>query len=412
MKHLRYIAFASLCLFAAVSCREKKVTGAASIPFVEEILSDTTSRNYSLVSSYDSDYHGGTISITGAPEDVMLLAEAFITADMSDNIDGKKGGDMLPDFAGEVIAPVLDVANAPYEDYFTLGNDAFLKEVAVRNFLFALDTVSLISPFDPAHTARKVKAKTIILASSLQAVSGQAEIDTLCRVANPGVEVISALDAMMADAAACKGSSVLWTTRERRDLAVFDKYFERHPAYRCPVYSPAIDSLRDEGSVGGRLLDMLDDMAASGKTLRIGAIVLDDNELSPSELQEAIDMVRDTDDDYLLVYKNMLAPDCKCISAGESVTRLCYRRMRERNSFTHRIAYPSLKCYVTTPAASLPDTVCDLDGSMTYSFRYYRESGSSGETYSFVELRDRYISEALLEKMKDIAPKTYSLYVR
>ncbi|MBR1574004.1 MAG: hypothetical protein IJ652_04040 [Bacteroidales bacterium] len=410
---------------ALFSCQDNKGPRRLSIPIVESTLSDTTSRNYSLLRSYSPGQVEGSIFLFGTPEEVIQMTEEFLTADRHNNIDGNHNADELPDFSGETIAALMDIANSPYDDYFVLSNENFIKELTVRNFLFAMDTLALQSPYDTLHPVRKAKAKMVVLASSYASMYGAAEIDTLCRVANPAVPVVSMLDVMSVKALETGDNFLVWTTRDKLDRNVFADYFKHLPGrlarkgtllteFHWHQGCPAPDSLRDDGTVRARLLDLLDDYLATQprRDRKVGSILLDDPLVNADQLQEALESLKRTDEDNLLIYRNLLSPRCRVVSPGEAVTEYCYQMMRENNTFTHKIAYPALKCYVTTPAAYLPESLCDVDGSLAYSYNYGRESGQARPSFSFVELRDRYFSETWMEFMEEKAPKTFSLYVR
>lgn len=406
------------------SCRMKDTGSHTYIPYVASIVADTTCREYSLLRSFDIEDNTGTIAVIGEPEDVMRMTEALLTADRQNNIDGRRTGDDLPDFAGETISPLLDIANYPYEDYKKLGNTDFLREISVRNLIFAMDTASLVSPFDTLHSNTKLKSKAVIYASTLSGIYGFADADTLVRMATPSLTVISALDAMVDKAREKSDTVLIWTTPDKAEAGVYGDYFSavNYPArlrergesgkVRFQVFASPADSLRDEGSLKGRLLDFLDKYMTGPQRGKIKCLVLDDNSINPGELQKEIDGLLKDDDDYMLVYRNILSPDCECIYAEKAVTESLYNVMRKLNSFSHRISYPSMRGYMTVPSASLPKEVYGVDGSLSYGYKYGRESNSDRNTYTFVEMRDRYLPETLMEYMAEYAPQTFSLYVR
>ena len=73
---------------ALFSCQDNKGPRRLSIPIVESTLSDTTSRNYSLLRSYSPGQVEGSIFLFGTPEEVIQMTEEFLTADRHNNIDG------------------------------------------------------------------------------------------------------------------------------------------------------------------------------------------------------------------------------------------------------------------------------------------------------------------------------------
>jgi hypothetical protein len=86
--------------------------------------------------------------------------------------------------------------------------------------------------------------------------------------------------------------------------------------------------------------------------------------------------------------------------------------MRERNCFTHKIAYPAFKPYITVPVTNLPIDAYMDDGSLADSYKYNRAPDSGSATYISIEMNDRYVPEEITAYMQEKTPKTYSLYVR
>ena len=417
-----------LAALALISCRETvKVT--RPVPdYLARILADTTSRDYNLVKAYDPASDEGGIYIIGSPEDVMLMAEAFLSSDRYDNITGRGSADHLPDFAGETICPVIDLANYPYDDYIALSSKDLLSEITLADFIFAMDTTCRVSPYDTIHRVRKSPAKAVVVASTYSCIYGFSAIDSLCRRANPYVTVVSALDEMMDQALSAGKKTVIWTSRGKLDGDIYKDFLceENGMGYRqrrlsrglsdpegaWSVFAPAADSLSaPDPTTRDLFFDLLDNWQKSSfPGERISSIILEDSSVDVAELKAVIDELKKTDDDFLLHYRNMLSPSCELICPEEVATRRCYGVLRSRNTFTHRIAYPGAKCYSSYPSSHLPSTKYDLDGNMSYSFKYNREGVPTEGTFIFVELRDKYLKSNLLEFMKDRAPKLHSQY--
>ncbi|MGI5848035.1 MAG: hypothetical protein ACOX5T_08450 [Candidatus Cryptobacteroides sp.] len=71
-----------------------------------------------------------------------------------------------------------------------------------------------------------------------------------------------------------------------------------------------------------------------------------------------------------------------------SFSRECYRLFREKNLFTHLVAYPKAKLYMTVPA------------------------GSGRPGFALIEFSDRYVLENFRDTMQVLAPKTMESYVQ
>jgi hypothetical protein len=183
-----------LMVALVASCTRSKPSGSATIPYVENILADTTSAEYSLISSFDESDNQGCIAIIGTPEECFSISEELMSSDIFDNIDGRKAPDGLPDFAGETILSIIDEANSPYEGYLKAKNSEYLRELTVREVLASLDSKCDLSPFDQKHATKKPVAKIIILASPIMADYGFFDVDTIFRHADKDIPMISMKD--------------------------------------------------------------------------------------------------------------------------------------------------------------------------------------------------------------------------
>ena len=419
MKLLRYIFLAavSACLF---SCTGKKVADTSVIPLTLKILEDTTSYGYRSVAAGRAGDSRGTIAVIGAPEDALLLSEELISCDLHDNISGTSRSDGLPDFAGETFAEILDFANYPYGGYLSLGNSDFLKEVNLRNFLSAVDTVCLQSPFDSTGTMFRQRAKAVIFASSSASAYGQSDIDSLLSAAGSPMAVITPVSSMAGYVLARRKGPVNMLVWGGADNVKADVYApvlsgilaERGDGSRFSVFASHSDSLDAHRQVRRALIGLLDRYTESGGAGKIDAILLDERGVSYDEFISAVAELQSTDEDNLLQYRNMLSEDLVCVSAARAIADECNAWLRKYNAFTHRVAYPDLKFYITYPSVNLPEDVYDVDGGFSFAYKYSRKTSAGQPDFSLVELRDRYFPESMAEFMQSRAPKSYSIYVR
>lgn len=359
------------------------------VAFVSDLLADTTRAGYSLLSSCRSGDDLGTIAVIGEPAEAMMLAEGLLTYDRHDNVSGLAHPDQLPDFSGETVALMMDALHSPYSSYIDTHRELELRDVAVRNFVAALDTLTLATPYDPDTQEAKPRSKVVVLGSSYSPLFGDYDIRTLREGTHSGIKVISKLDAMFSQALGRPDPEILvWGPRELT------------PAYNAALTqcagaaAPQIQVLTPtaEGPLSQRLLNLLDTYQALREGAKpISAILVDDISVAADSLKSAVIALTLSTDEARLPYKNLLASDVLCVFPGEAVAEQCYTYLREANAFTHRVAYPDLKAYVS---AEIPMT----------------EEGESA--YCFVALKDRYVEKADLDFMERNAPKAYSIYVR
>ena len=303
MATFRQIAFLSLLviILSLASCIEVKVPSGDAIPYVARVLGNPSSTEHQALFSADGSDVSGAIAIIGAPEACVRLTEKFLGGDDFDNIDGRKVPDGLPDFAGETFISYMDAANTPYEGYAEKGNQMMLREIAVRNFLKALDTLALETPFGDSSSVTKPRAKMVVMASPLLA-DAKADIDTLLHISGRDIPIV-------------------WAASE----------------------------ISSEDSLG---------------------------------------------------------------VAANAVVCECYRIMRDRNSFTHNIAWPQAKAYLSFPAYGFDPQDYTEGGFFEENYRYSRPNNSETDTYTFIKYSDEYMPEDLLDYLRTEAIRTYRYYVQ
>lgn len=420
MKIVRYFCIL-LAGCIALSCGRRQHDGMYITPYVSGLLADTSSYDYRVVSSYDGAMaRKGTIAVIGEPDETLLLTEMLMSSDRFDNISATHRPDGLPDFSGETFAAIFDRANAPYDGYILHGNEDFLSELTVRNFISALDTACYLNPYDKDRLVHKAGAKMVVLSSSLSAAYGFWDIDTLCASASRKIPVFSAPQAMLDYAWDRHGQDAgetmnlgIWTTREALGAGVWSTVFPRIASRRHDARAKYEVFCPDTSvSVAGRFFDFMQMYASAGNSARLSALLLDDYAVDADSLRAVVDAVMQVDEDNYITYRNFLADDFEVIDAGTAVASLCYLYLRKENRFTHRIAYPEVKLYVTAPLGELPESAYSPDGWLKEAYRYNRPAGAVESTFLLMELKDKYLTQELRDLMFGSAPKVFESYVR
>ena len=330
----------------------------------------------------------GSISVVGPLDDAFFMAEEFLSCDRFDNVDGRGKPDGLPDFSGETLTVISDEADSPYSGYVNAADETHLREVAVWNFLSALDTVSYASQYDREHKFRKTGAKVAVLASSYLSAYGYADIQAL----DSKVKVISPVHSMFRYAlekSSGKEVSIgVWTTDEILGSGIYSTVAsgisEQYPSMTYSVLCPARDS-----SLENRILTYLRLYRASGADRKLDAVLVDDLPLKADELNDALDDMRVNADDSLAVYWNMLSDSFGFVDARMAASTECMEYLRSENQFTHRIAYPKADFYVTVPETE----------------------SSSGVPFLLVGMTRKNFPDTLLSLNKANACKIYEAYV-
>ena len=238
----------SLLLIPAVvlSCRQSETAGRETIPFVRQVAADSAG-TFSIVKSYRESGPRGSIAVIGEPESTLLLTERFLTADVFDNIDGRRKPDGLPDFSGEVFDMLMDRMYEPYEHFVGSDLDS-LREMTVRYALAAVDTVCLSSPFNPDLKLRKQSSKILVLTSSLCSEYGHFDVDTLFQMAGKRISLIDPVRAMFTAASDGRVGVQhfgVWASREVIDAGAYQAVFRRryHDGSTLSAFCPALTML-------------------------------------------------------------------------------------------------------------------------------------------------------------------------
>lgn len=331
-----------------LACQSRVEEQRPTIQYVRDILSDKSCAEYSLLSFYGEADRKGDIVIIGTEEQCSVIGTQFTTCDMFDNVDASRGGDGLPDFGGEYISTIIDDANTPYSSFVENGNVDGLRDAVVRSVISAIDTTYSLTAYDIDCQGRKSPAKAIVLADCYQHQYGKFDVDTLLRSAGCGIEVITPLGAML---------DMVLAGNERNELNI---------GVICPadtkdstLYQPAVVELLNGRTIScfaspsessdttNVLVSFLDRYIASGNTRPLDAIIVDDYSVAGSDVRAGVRRASSLMSAESLVYGKYLADGFRVACPAEAVSVACFRLMRERNLFTHKISLPQVLSYKT-----------------------------------------------------------------
>ena len=339
-----------LTALMAGGCRETAGPGRRTVPFVERTINER-GRDWALVSGFNPADSKGSIALVGSPERNSLLASRFLKGDDFDNIDGKLAPDELPDFSGERFDLISDMANLPYESFLG-GKEDSLRAVTVRNLLFALDTTLSLGAFDNERLERKENAKIVIFTSPLSAEHGAFDVDTLVRTAGKAIPVIFPSRFILGkqlDRNIAHMHVAVVTDSLSADSGVYPRVFDELAAERgqlgCGCVAFSADSLYYAG-------DLLDGYRAAGGNMPLSAVVIDDPTADIDALRDSFSWILRVQSEANLGYRKLIAEGFVVIDARRAVTDECYRILRATNNFTHDIAYPFSREYVTVRSTS------------------------------------------------------------
>lgn len=397
-----------------VSCSNRGAGDPLSIPYVKEILSDTTSVPFQTVKHSGDSGSDGPITLVGPAEDVIFLADEFLGCDHFDNVDGRQVPDGLPDFAGETISLICDEANGPYYGYMEKGNETYLKELTVKNFISAVDTSCAFSQYDRDTKVHKSSSKVVVLTSSYTSAYGYDDIEALVKGTGSEIDVISPVHAMFRYAMKRHGGDkaelAVWTTSEILGSGVYATVLEgmqkEYPSLKYKSVCPD-----EAGTMKKRMLSFLEMCKESGQKTKIDAVLVDAMPLRADSLNALFCRLKDNADDSIASYSSILSDDFEFIDSRIATAAECIIYLRRTNGFTHRVAYPAMEMYAVMPMPDMPADKYLSPDCYTDEYKYNRASGSDKESFLTVELNDRDITESQYGFMKQYAHKTYEKYV-
>jgi len=340
MTRMKHILTVIALLGTLVACDRRPAAVRDTIPYVKQLAADTTG-SFRLVHTYRAAGTQGSIAVIGEPETVARLGSVLLTADLVDNIDGRAVPDRLPDFAGETFDILMDLYNAPYLRMAASSPDS-LREVTVRNVVSAVDTVAYSNASDPRSRLAKSRAKVFVLAHSLLAEYGQFDVDTLFKMAGREAIVLTSVEAMLREAArtGCKSVAV-WAPAEARSA------YENAAKALTPGMDVTVVSTTGNGLLRPAFRDMLGIYRSLKPGSNLDAVLLDSATASREELEAEIEHIHRQITEEDMAFDRILMPHFRFIEPNAALTGALYRLLREKNLFTHDIAYPAIRYYQT-----------------------------------------------------------------
>lgn len=340
MTRMKHILTVLALLVAFVSCNERPAVVRDTIPYVKQLATDTTG-TFRLVRSYRSAGTKGSIAVIGEPEAAARLGSTLLAADLVDNIDGRSTPDRLPDFAGETFDILLDLYNAPYIRMAGSSPDS-LREVTVRNAVIAVDTVAYSNASDPRSRLSKTRAKVFVFANSLLSEYGKFDVDTLFKMAGRDAIILTPVEAMLLEAkrTGCKSIAV-WAPAEARSA------YENAAKVLTPQMEVTVVSTTGNGILRPAFRDMMGIFRSLKPGGNLDAVLLDSFTASLEELNAEKEHIHRQITEEDMAFDRILMPRFRFIEPNAALTGALYRLLREKNLFTHDIAYPTIRYYQT-----------------------------------------------------------------
>lgn len=352
MKCRIFVVAALVCL-TAVSCGPKvRSIGQQTIQFVRSILGDSESPEYKILKSYDPALRDAAIYVIGDDISCSFVSKELKNSDDGDNIDGIGTPDGLPDFAGERIAVVTDIANGSYDSLVLEGKTEILRELTVRTLLKTVDTLCYLSPFDNVGLGHKSAAKMLVISSPAASAYGYFDVDSLLRASACELPVVSPMSIAMAEAVDREGITVVVaTSAERSETDIYQKLCET-AAHNCGFNSVSCVSIPVSGPAMS-FSAILDSYSLMENGRPVDVLLIDDMVLSSDGVENELERIRSVMNAEYQKYSEFLSPDFRIVRSAPLLRRECYRILREKNLFTHKVAYPVIESYMNVQRDSL-----------------------------------------------------------
>ena len=302
--------FVLSAVFVLSACSNTEYGGGNSLPYIEKILSDTESKEYLQLSSFNSISSRGNIVVMDNADRALAFSDYFLTCDVFDNISGNDNPDMLPDFAGENVVEISDNGNTPYSNI--LPDRKAMRTATVKSVIATLDSVS--------------SAKITVLSSPFMAEYGMSDVDTLLYATDCALLVVSPLRLIASQTRNLKGIAV-FADSEAVGTDIYSQIFRDRNVfvYDCDSL-PSMKSFLEQYMVENQ--DALD------------MVVIDNVNVDVNALSTELESFFDVENYDNLALRQMIGTEFRIVDVRDVAAREVYRLMRKGNLFTHAISYP------------------------------------------------------------------------
>lgn len=396
----RFLISILMLAMVLTACERNKKVSEPYLPFVKQALTDTSSVSRHILDNYVPDNVAGSIAVIGDFDPVCRMVSDFLCSDRFDNIDGREQPDELHDFAGETFTPVFDMANSPYAGYIEAENIPAMREAAVSMAVASLGSSCYSNTFDEEMTSPRIPAKVLIVDSPYLCRYALKDIDTLLVSAGIDVPVLSLSDEMMNRAGKRHPNGLIAVLAGSKEIehGLYKGVYERCRNGSFPDYIEHTVSGGDSKTI---FMEFLDNYLASGAQDKISAVLVgvSSDSLNVRALSEVLEEIRTSQGLEMENYRAVLDENFEFIGGEDAVIQACYNVLRDHNLFTHRIAYPSVKAYVTVPSSSVPLESVSFGGTLSDKFKYNHSADASIQITRTVPLGRLYMSDEYLEKV-------------
>ena len=418
-----HIKAAIPAFFLLAACSHEETAVFVPIGLAESAVSDTSSAAAHATAGYSGVGNAGSLAIFGPVAETAVLAEKFLTADLFDNTDAKTRPDGLPDFAGETVMPVFDVANTPYSGYFDTMNEDYIRETAVRGFLSSVSDRCSSSAFDRNSSASKPRAKLFVLSSSFLSGYGAGDIEYIISNTGMDTEVLDPVKSAVSHvfSGMSEESNIgVWASGSVVSSGVYGNVFKQIRDSRTDKHSENYAAWAEKSEIVCLSPDMasgatenvrtfLDAYISADYDVPLSGVVIDDftEAWRVDSLNTALDSLLAQESAESEKYSQAVAPGFRFVTPVMTLTADAYLWLRAHDRFTHLVAYPAVTGYMTAVSSEVQGQFLTEGGRLSDDSKFNRATGSETDTYRFIPLSQSCFTGEELECLKQVAPETY-----
>lgn len=392
----------ALMLLAAVllsgGCRMRQAAPRPAAQPAARVIAEPQGRLFGLLSSFDPADTKGVITILDEPARCFALSERLVKGDDFDNVDAAQVQDLLPDFAGETISAIIDLKYTPYSRFTEAQNIDALREVAANSFIAAVDTVCCLGPYDHDARSWKPSSKLVVVSSPYFCAYGAFDIDTLLQVTGSKLPVIMAQELMIEQVLDAHDGPVRMAfaaAPEAASSGVYARIFKEVSGRRgdkasmmatlLPNPKKSFTDSLSAPTVPDAFKTYLDAYDASEVRGQLDVLIVDDFSVDVQALRESYREILSSPSEENAWYRKMLSRNFEIVDGAALISRACYTTLRNRNTFTHNISYPTASAWITSPETT---------------------------GYSIMDYDVSELPEDVSELLERLSPKTARLYVQ
>ena len=333
-----YLLFAAATLALASCARGGQEEGAA-LKYVQDIISGQESAAHAIVSGYGSAPKAGAVYVAGPYAPCVKAMKGLIRFEAFDNVTGHPIPDALPDFAGEKICALYDMAPEA-------STQEELRAAAVKSVMEAMDSVCFVSPYDNEGLGAKPVAKVVLLPSPYAAY-GISDIDTLLTVFGAKLQVISPLKNALEPFFKARHSAATVAVLAAKEYALGNAYKGYVDYLSAKQGLDSSTCVVSADSSAAPFLNLLAAYAENGNKKPIDILIVDNPDIDIRTVYENILRVRSVMYPESLVYGNLLAKDFRVVDLARKGAEECFKALRLGNLFTHKVAWPESMEYMS-----------------------------------------------------------------